>query len=663
MKKVKLKERAVYNFDKIMDKGTFALIMFLLVVTLLVSIIAGVILSSIQTEWSGGSLINSIWKSFLLTLDPGNQLAIEGNFRFVAITAIMTFCGIAFITTLIGIINSGITNKYDRLRQGTSKVIENKHTVILGFNDSVYRIISELIITNSNKTWREHKPCIVILGDEDISVMEQKVTNRIFSAIKNKSDENGEEICGVDKKSKKKTKLIYRKGLPSIVDDLRKCSIETSKSVIVNEYDDSEIIKILLAISKILEHHKAESNEVFVVTAITNEDNKEVAKLVGQRKTITIHEATHDQDEYNFIEVLYFESIVSRIVAQTLFQPGLSQVYTELFNFSGNEIYISPPEGAIGHKFSEILNMFENASVIGIKNETQTKLCPDMKYKISESDDLILIAEDKNAAIFDEHKVAQFSYKPISTEIEIKPNNGGILIFGYNRFLEKILSELNQYFDENVPVKIIFQDEQSMLNANYLVGKFNKLDLSNEVCRTCFKNNFNNLFDNNYKHILVLSDLECDTQKSDSGTLALLMRLRDIKEKKKYDFNITSQILDVKNRELAQVANVNDFVVSSDIVSLMLTQISQNRDLTLVFEDLLDVEGSEIYLKPASLYVELDTLTSLGEIVCNAANRNEVFIGYKKYLSNSKINPLKSERMTFKEEDRIIVISEEGNWA
>lgn len=668
----KIRELIAYNFDKMMDRGTFALILFLLAVTLIVSIIAGAVLVTVQTDWSGGSLIYSIWKSFLLTLDPGNQLAIEGNFELIAITAIMTFSGIAFITTLIGIINSGITNKYEKLRQGTSKVIEKNHAVVLGFNDNIYRIVSELIRANAEKKWYAKRPRIVILGDEDIGVMEQKIRDRIFKSTKKEEVVEETNTYGLDKKSKNTIKLIYRNGIPSNPDDLIKCSIETSKSVIINEYEDSEVIKIILAISKILENHCLNESDVFVVSSINDIDDKEVADIAGEWRP-------KRSGKDKFTEVLCFNDTISKIIAQTLFQPGLSDVYKELFSFSGNEIYMKGYKELFKkdlsnnrNTFSDVLNSIENAMVIGIrkKTETKAKLCLNMNENIVCGDEVIYIAKNRESATEWEPEVKGQSFIPGPIKEKIRRTPGGILIFGYNKYLEKILLEWNKYFDKKTTVKIFVKNEQDKTKVHFFHNDFENIDISVDVCDSCFKNSFDRIKEGKYEHILVLSDLECDIQKSDTETMALLMRLRKYKQNNNLTFNTTSQMLDIKNRDLAKSADVNDFVVSSDIISLMMTQISQNRNLTPIFEDLLNADGAEIYLKPASLYVELEKEYAIHDIVDNAKEREEspdIFIGYIRNNEVSqtrdfeiKINPSKTEKVNFHVGDMIIVLSE--NW-
>ena len=63
-------------------------------------------------------------------------------------------------------------------------------------------------------------------------------------------------------------------------------------------------------------------------------------------------------------------------------------------------------------------------------------------------------------------------------------------------------------------------------------------------------------------------------------------------------------MLDDRNRVLASVADVDDVVVSGEIVSLLVTQLSEDQRLEPVFKELLGNEGSEIYLRPAEWYVQ-----------------------------------------------------------
>ena len=53
---------------------------------------------------------------------------------------VVTLGGIFIVSTLIGMITTGIEGKLDELRKGRSRVIENDHTVILGWSQQIFTI-------------------------------------------------------------------------------------------------------------------------------------------------------------------------------------------------------------------------------------------------------------------------------------------------------------------------------------------------------------------------------------------------------------------------------------------------------------------------------------------------------------------------------------------
>ena len=105
--------------------------------------------------------------------------------------------------------------------------------------------------------------------------------------------------------------------------------------------------------------------------------------------------------------------------------------------------------------------------------------------------------------------------------------------------------------------------------------------------------------------------------------------MRDILRKVGSDTPVVSEMLDDRNRVLASVADVDDVVVSGEIVSLLVTQLSEDQRLEPVFRELLGSEGSEIYLRPAEWYVQPGEDVSYATIVAGASRRNETAIGLK----------------------------------
>jgi len=171
-----------------------------------------------------------------------------------------------------------------------------------------------------------------------------------------------------------------------------------------------------------------------------------------------------------------------------------------------------------------------------------------------------------------------------------------------------------------------------------------------------------------YSNVIVVSYSDrLDVQSADARTLVTLLHIREIGEKVGKSFAIVSEMLDVRNREIAESTHADDFVISNQIVSLVMTQISETKRLAPVFQDLLDPEGSELYTRPVSAYVKTGVPVTFATLVEAAAARNEVALGYRRAAQSADreasygvhVNPKKSEVVTFMPADKVIVLAEE----
>ena len=86
---------------------------------------------------------------------------------------------------------------------------------------------------------------------------------------------------------------------------------------------------------------------------------------------------------------------------------------------------------------------------------------------------------------------------------------------------------------------------------------------------------------------------------------------------------------DDANREVAEVTKADDFVVSTKLISLYLTQLSENRQLAEVFAALFDPAGAEIHLKPAANYVQPGAPANFATVIEAGRRRGETAIGYR----------------------------------
>ena len=160
---------------------------------------------------------------------------------------------------------------------------------------------------------------------------------------------------------------------------------------------------------------------------------------------------------------------------------------------------------------------------------------------------------------------------------------------------------------------------------------------------------------------------EFPAQQADARTLVTLLHVREIVGDEAGGPAVVSEMLDDRNRALAEVAHVDDVIVSDQILSLMLSQLSEDARLDAVFADLLDADGAEIYLRPAEWYVTQGEQASFATIVAAAgsprrdrARLPESLAVYRdRSGSGVTLNPAKSRSFTVEPGDRVVVLAED----
>lgn len=629
---ISFSQKLRYKFDNLMSKGTIALIATLGILSVALVVTAGIILTISgfsQEDAESLGFIEAAWESLMRTLDPGTMGGDTGwGFRIVMLC--VTLGGIFIVSTFIGVLANGISNKLEELRKGHSFVIEKGHTLILGWSEKIFPIISELIIANSN----QKNPVIVILAQKDKVEMEEEISNRI-SDIKN-------------------TRIICRNGSSVDLHDLEIVNPHEAKSIIILAPEDNEpdisVIKTILAITN--NPHKIH-NSYHIVAEISDIKNKEVAEMIGNNEVTLIHS----------------EDLISRVIAQTCRQSGLSIVYTELLDFDGAEIYFQEEPSLNGKTFKEATIAYEDSALIGLRFKNGTvKVNPPMDTVLQPGDCVIAISEDDDTIKVSGKTDFSIDTSAMTDGKEAKAETENTLILGWNSKACSIIKELDTYLAKGSALTVVAQGTGVKEEVEKSKAEITNQELTYIDGNISDRETLDGLGLEKYDHIILLcySDIMPE-QEADSKTLITLLHLRNIEEKTGSDFKIVSEMMDIRNKELAEVTEADDFIISNKLISLMLSQLSENRELKAVFDDLFDSDGSEIYVKPASNYIIPGKTLNFYTVCEAAAKKGELAIGYR--INNDShnpakaygvtVNPKKSEMVTFNENDKVIVIAED----
>ncbi|CAG0954591.1 hypothetical protein ANAEL_00263 [Anaerolineales bacterium] len=629
MKSPTFKQRFQYWFDNYMSRGAGALITALFILSAIIIFVVALIVKITGSAPNDETLYDLVWMALLRTLDSGTMGGDSGSFFFMLMMLAVTFGGIFVVSALIGIINNGLEDKLDELRKGRSAVLENDHTLILGWNSQVFTIISELILANES---RKNGAVLVVLADQDKVEMEDAIAERIPDT--------------------KNTRVICRSGSPIDLTDLEIASPHTARSIIIlaeGDDPDTHVIKSVLALTNNPNRREAPYH---IVTQIRDPKNMDVVRMLGVK---------------DVVQPILTNELIARVVAQTSRQSGLSIVYTELMNFGGDEIYFKHEPELSGKTYGEALLAFESSTLMGIRKADGTiAMSPAVDTRIESGDQVFVIAEDDD-------KIKLSAARPQLDESLIQPAGSGskpkpekALILGWNRSGSTIIRELDNYVAKGSQVTIVsnIEDLEDQLRAE--VGKLKNQKVVVQEGDIRDRDLLESLEASEYDHVIVLAYSHLEQQEADAITLVTLLHLRDIAEHDETPFSIISEMLDLRNRELAEAAKVDDFIVSEHLISLMMSQLSENAELLGVFTDMFDPEGAEIYLKPVADYVKPGQPVNFYTVTEAARRRGETAIGYRLMRESRdaeksygvRTNPKKSERVTFSPEDKVIVISE-----
>jgi hypothetical protein len=84
------------------------------------------------------------------------------------VEVLLTLSGMLFFALLLGLITDTIESKLDELKQGKNRIVEEGHTLILGWNDKIEQLVLELALANES----EGGGVVVILSEMDKELMD-----------------------------------------------------------------------------------------------------------------------------------------------------------------------------------------------------------------------------------------------------------------------------------------------------------------------------------------------------------------------------------------------------------------------------------------------------------------------------------------------------------
>ena len=646
--KVSFKQILRYRFDTFMARGGSSIFLSLVAVFLVSLMVVGALRALVLWFDPGGAqqfedFLSHVYVGFLQLTDPGNMnldIASHPSYKSTAVVAGML--GVVIFSMLIAFITTALDQKLGELKKGHSKVIEEGHTLILGWSDRVLEILRELVLANES----EDDPCVVILSERDKEWMDDHLKVHL-----------GES---------KNTRVVTRSGNISSLVNLDIVSVAEAKSVIVlaacsdaasaeeKAASDTRVLKTILGVMA----SKPAEIQLNIVAELFGRLDRQLAERISPDEVTTVH--TLD--------------LLAKILVQTSRSIGLSLVYGEIMSFDGCELYFHRDTWQ-GRSFGQIQFHFADGVPLGIRHaDGSLSINPLPGTPLRDDDDILIVAEDDSTIELRDEPVAQAQMFPLPAR-RLEQRLEHELILGWSPKAPIILREYSDYVLEGSTINVMLRrpDEATRRQIQALQGELPHLRINLIDQDPMVVDNLLEVQPFLYDNILILSQNPegSSAEMADSETIKLLLLLRSIAERspqRNPPTKLIGEVMDSENQDLVSRAGVHDFIISNKLVSMLLAQISEEADIKKVYDDLFEEDGSEIYLKPATLYFDqLPADVTFADLMGLAQNRQEVCLGVKITVLEHdaeanfgvKLIPEKNTPYRIEAADALIVLAED----
>lgn len=638
-----LRNKVRYMFENFMARGgisVFISLVVLFIIAMVFSILLRTGILFLLSDPGPQDVSSAFWTSFIQIIDPGGIAEDTASSPWFKVSAILTtFLGLIIFSMLIAFITAQLEVMLYNFRKGSSRVIEENHTLILGWNERVDDIIDELIAANTSRK----NACIIVLAPHEKEDMDDTIF-RTFPDTKT-------------------TRIVTRSGNPASVQDLNLVNAQKARSVIVlaacsdgaspkqKVISDSSVIKTVLAL-----HTCCKGDQVIV------------AEIFSEQKRQLIAELKPDK-----ILAINSREILGKLLVQTTLSSGLEIVYNEILSFHGCEIYLTN-KNIEGIPFIEAGYHYKDGVPLGIlKADGDLTIRPKGDTILSAGDSLLLLAEDDSTIKFQEEAVAQPAEHPFPVK-KRKLRKERELILGWHNIGSVIISEFADFLHEGSQIDVMLPEGSKTVTvqleeAKHLAGK---LKVHHIHGNPMSKEDLSKANPWAYDNIIILSqDLEdYSPERIDSDTLVILLLLRQLQKEQAVPggrAKIITQVLNSDNQDLVKQSNVDDFIISNKLITRILAQLSEEPRLKQLYDHLFQEEGSEIYLKPIEYYFEpVPKKLSFADMMYAASKRDEICIGLRIAQDSHEteknfgiiLNPDKNKGFYLSQDDYLIVLAE-----
>ncbi|MFD6418770.1 NAD-binding lipoprotein [Streptomyces sp. NPDC060194] len=623
-----LGDRGLYWFDNTLARGAAALVGWLALLCLAVVVPVSTVLvwTDPAVPASAPARLAAVWRLTGETLRLGGK---TGPPLRMTMSVLLALVALLYVSLLVGLITTAITDRLTELRRGRSTVLERGHVVVLGWSEQIHTVVAELVAANADR-----RAVVVVLADRDKTAMEEALATRVGPLGR--------------------TRLICRSGPTTDPALLSLTNPATAGAVLVLPHDepgaDAEVVRTLLALRTLLAHREGgREARPCVVAAIRDDRFRLAATLAAGPDGV----------------VLESDTVSARMVVQAAGRPGLSHVHRELLDFAGDEFHVVAEPALAGRTFGEVLLAYATSSVVGLVRGGTPLLAPPPDTAVRADDRILVISRDDDAVRLEDCADA-VEVAAMAAGRVVPERAERVLMLGWNRRAPLMIGHLRRSTLPGSAVDVVAAGAVGIDRSDLADGPRSGLLVTVHEGDATRPEALHRLDVGSYDSVIVLGRDPAPGDPAgepDNDTLVTLLLLRQWEESAGRALPVVAELADDRNRVLAPTGPHADVIAHGKTIGLIMTQICRNRHLTPVFDELLRADGNAVRLRPAADYVRLDQETSFATVVAAARRRGQCAIGYRDHAAvhrglghGLRVNPPKTERRTWSALDEVVVI-------
>ena len=604
----RLGQRVYYLTETLLTRNPIYQLMLVAAVILALSVGGGIFVH-ISNPDAYSNTLEAIWWAFLRLTDPGYLGDDRGLFPRL-ISTLLTLAGyVVFLGALVALMTNWLDRLLTFLASGRSPIFEEGHVLIIGWNDRLHALIEEIVHT-ARRASEEARPSIVVLCNPYQPSMYRELVQKLDPVVRNR--------C----------RLLIRSGDPLEIESLNRVDFAHARSIILTanaSADRSERSLSDITLAKVLMSMKAQAPEPKrvpnVVVEVAFAGNKLLTESVGW---------------HNSTEAVVADDIMGRLFCQAVRFPGISRVYHRLLTdtFNDSVVLQSAEElEIVGKTLREVVPGLREGTPIGLLKRERTQAGLELLNldQPLEWDDLVVLVTSR------EPRPPGELGREDSWELQGNHENTTlrrILVVGWSTDLKTFLTEMSAYENERCEVTLVWETllprERDSLER--LAEKKENLSLHFQRGALLDETELQRIALHEFDKILLLADQNQKPLVADAENVLRYVLIDRQLDASGLQVDLVVELNDEDNRALLKGSR-HDLLMTAEILSHLLAQVSSHRSLMWIYEELFTKGGAELRLRLLDDLEEQGISFADCQSVCLAAGA--VALGYMRQTTTS----------------------------